>query len=60
MSNCRREIQQLTIPFSNDSQSIEYDCLVSSSTNVPTRNAKSLIPLLGGGVLVKEQQNLAR
>ena len=37
-----------TIPYSNCSQSIKDSWLVSSSTHVPTQNAKSLTPLFRG------------
>ena len=36
------------IPYSNTSQSIKDSWFVSSSTLVPTKNAKSLTPLLRG------------
>ena len=45
---CRR-IEYITIPYSNDSQSITYGWLVFYSTDVPTQNAKSLTPLLDVG-----------
>ena len=41
-----RMTEYVTIPYSNDSQNIEDGWLVSSSTGVPTENAKSLTPLL--------------
>jgi hypothetical protein len=39
-----RKAEYFTIPCSNDSQD---GWLVSSSTDLPTKKAKSLIPLLG-------------
>ena len=45
-----RKIEYITIPYSNHSQNIEDGWLVSSSTGVPTNNAKSLTPLLQFGV----------
>ena len=42
------KIADVTIPQSNTSQSTTHSWLVSSSTLVPTKNAKSLTPLLGG------------
>ena len=44
-----RKIEYITIPYSNHSQNIEDGWLVSSSTGVPTNNAKSLTPLLQFG-----------
>ena len=38
----------VTIPYSNHSQNIEGGWLVSSSTGVPTENAKSLTPHIRG------------
>ena len=48
-----RKIEHITIPISNDSKNIQDSWLVSKSTDVPSTNAKSLIPLLdvwGGGL----------
>ena len=42
------EIEYITIPYSNSSQSAKYTWFVLSSNRVPTKNAKSLTPLLGG------------
>ncbi|CAI7997851.1 hypothetical protein GBAR_LOCUS2263, partial [Geodia barretti] len=42
------EIEDVTIPYSNTSQSIKNSWFVSISTLVPTTNAKSLTPLLRG------------
>ena len=44
--NKRRKIEWITIPYSNDSQNIMDGWLVSSSTGVPTKNAKLLTPIL--------------
>ena len=41
-----RMIEYIIIPYSNDSVNVKYGCVVSSSTDVPTKNAKSLTPLL--------------
>ena len=42
------EIDDVTIPYSNCSQSIKDSLFVSISTLVPTTNAKSLTPLFRG------------
>ena len=42
------EIADVTVPYSNCSQSIKDSWFVSSSTLVPTKNAKSLTPLVRG------------
>ena len=42
------EMEDVTIPYSNCSQSIKDSWFVSSSTLVPTKNAKSLTPLFRG------------
>ena len=39
------KIADVTIPYSNTSQSTKHSWFVSSSTLVPTKNAKSLTPL---------------
>ena len=39
------EIEDMSIPYSNCSQSIKDSCFVSFSTHVPTTNAKSLTPI---------------
>ena len=44
-----QEDKAITIPYSNDSRMIKDGWLVSSSPDLPTKNAKSLIPLLGKG-----------
>ena len=43
-----RKIEDITIPYSNFSQSIKDSWVVSFSANVPTTNAKSLTPLYRG------------
>ena len=56
--NRYRKIEYITIPYSNDSENIKCGWFVSSSTDVPTTNAKSLTPLLeGGGELAKGERN---
>ena len=42
------EIEDVTIPYSNCSQSIKDSWFVYFSTLVPTQNAKSLTPLFEG------------
>ena len=42
------EIEDVTIPYSNCSQSIKDSWFVFFSTLVPTTNVKSLIPLYRG------------
>ena len=42
------EIEGVTIPYSNCSQSIKNSWVVSFSAHVPTKNAKSLTPLYRG------------
>ena len=44
-----RKIEYITIPYTNDSQSITDGWLVSSCTDVPTKHAKLLRPLLEVG-----------
>ena len=44
-------MESITIPYSNDSQGVRDGWLVSSSTGVPTKNVKPLIPLLELGGL---------
>ena len=46
------DIEDITIPYSNFSQSIKDSWFVSFSVHVSTKNAKSLTPSFGG------QQNL--
>ena len=43
-NRCRKK-ECITIPYSNDNQIVTDGWLVSSSTDVPTKNAKSLTPL---------------
>ena len=43
------EVEYVIIPCSNCSQGIRHSWSVSSSIPVPTKNVKSLAPLLGGG-----------
>ena len=40
---CRKQVY-ITIPYSNDSKNISHGLLVSSCTDVPTKNTKSLTP----------------
>ena len=42
------EIEDITIPYSNFSESIKDSWVVYFSANVPTKNAKSLTPLYSG------------
>ena len=42
------EIEDVTIPYSNCSQSIKDSWFIYFSTLVPTTNVKSLIPLYRG------------
>ena len=55
---CRTEY--FTIPYSNHSQNIEGGWLVSSSTGVPTENAKSFTPLLSGLASDSEKEGLVK
>ena len=50
----RSKIADVTIPYSNCSQSIKDSWFVYSSTRVPTTNAKSYTPLLAGEGLLKQ------
>ena len=47
MDRCS-ELEYVTIPYFNYSQSIRDSLFVSSSNHVSTKNAESLTPLLGG------------
>ena len=48
------EIDDITVPYYNFSQSIKDSWFVSFSVHVPTKNATSLTPSFGG------QQNLGK
>ena len=43
---CSECISFIAIPYSNDSKRIRHGWLVSSCSDVPTENAKSLIPII--------------
>ena len=43
------KIEYITNPYTNDSQSTMDGWLVSSCTDVPTQNAKSLTPIIEVG-----------
>ena len=42
-----RKVEYITVPYSNFCLNIKSGWLLSSSTDLPTKKAKSLIPLLG-------------
>ena len=52
-----KTIEDVTIPYSNCSQSIKHSWVVSFSTHVPTTNGKSLTPLFRGG---QQNNNMAK
>ena len=58
--NSCRKTEYITIPHSNDSQTLLDGCLVSFFTVIPTKNVKSLTSFLAeiGCGLAKGQRNI--